>query len=411
MGNVILLFAMFVCLFVFVSGFIRKHFFSPGNLFGFVWAVILGSYIFKSEIYYEISVYSSSLLLFGILFFLLGTKLGGKKLVKFSEPVGLEPKILQTGLFLVLSIIAIVAFVEKAVINVGLLMTGLDFNEIYLLNINQDKEERKILLSIITSLIAGPMSFVVIPILGLELTLSKKRAWVILLSILIIILSILQNGRRSILIYIVPAIGFIFFFRKVIVKSIESKFKTYFFIVFTVAISISGILWLSNQRDTSVKDTSYIYLGGGVAGFSNRIEKVDKFYWGAGTMHGFLVPIMIGKKFYFGSYPEWWVKLDALVESADEIKIGPNEYMNAFTTMFYVPYIDFGPIGVLMISFLFGLFNGQIYRRMVYNSSILNLSTYSLLIVGFFGSMYTFYFTQTPYALSFFYIWLLFKNK
>jgi oligosaccharide repeat unit polymerase len=221
----------------------------------------------------------------------------------------------------------------------------------------------------------------------------------------------LQSGRRSLLIYIIPAVLFIVM--KNPKNSLSKKAKRKLLLIFysLVAIIIHLISWLSFQRDTSFKETGYVYLGGGIAGFAERIELIDSWYWGAATLHGLLVPIMIGFKYLTHSYPIWWVKLDSLVEAANEIQIGPSEYMNAFTTMFYVPYIDFGAVGVLLISFLVGIIYGKAYKRVVFDPNSLNRSVYALLIVGLTGSMYTLYFTQSPYVLSFIYLYFIFKKK
>lgn len=402
---------LFFCLIIAVRGLLCKRLFAPNTLFGLIWSAILFAYLGKIEIYYTFSIYSSLLLLFGTFSFFLGSGLVEERLTIRSPSVETRPVLLRTRLFLILSTLTILVFLPKAVINFGLLMSGLDFNDVYLLNLQQNLDERDFFITVITSLVAGPLTFVIIPILGLELTSSKKRIWVIILALLIILLAILQSGRRSLLIYIIPGLFFIFFSSSVNLGSIKSKLKKYFILIPLIIVSISLISWLSSQRDTSLGETGYIYLGGGVAGFSYRIEQIDKWYWGTGTLHGYLVPIMIGTKYFTRSYPEWWIKLDALVEAADEIKIGPNEYMNAFTTMFYVPYIDFGPLGVLLVSFIVGIINGKFYKRMVSNPSAINKSYYTLIIVGLFGSMYTLYFTQTPYALSFIYVLLLFKKK
>jgi oligosaccharide repeat unit polymerase len=290
-------------------------------------------------------------------------------------------------------------------------MLGMNFNDITLMNLSNPVEDRDFFITVSTMLVAGPFTYVVIPILGLELSQPKKRWWVILLTLLIIALFMLQSGRRSILIYIIPAVLYIVM--KNPKNSLSKRAKRKLVLIFSslTAIIIYLISWLSFQRDTSFKETGYVYLGGGIAGFSERIQLIDTWYWGAATLHGLLVPIMIGVKYLTHSYPIWWVKLDALVEAANEIQIGPSEYMNAFTTMFYVPYIDFGGVGVLLISLLVGIIYGKAYKRAVFDPNSVNRSVYALLIVGLFGSMYTLYFTQSPYVLSFFYIYILFKKE
>ena len=392
-----------------ITGLVQRKLFAPDTLFSLIWTLILVAYL-SYDGYYELTEFAAFLLILGSLGFLFGTRV----MIKNSSerlPLGKNnPVVLRSKLFVFLSILSIVALAGKAVVNVQFLMLGLNFNDITNINIGHPVKDRGFFVTVITMLVAGPFTYVVIPILGLELGQPKKRIWVILVSLLIIALSILQSGRRSMLIYVIPAVLFLVLKKPKNTISQLARRKLLLVISSLLVIMIYTISWLSFQRDTSFMDTGYVYLGGGIAGFAERIELIDTWYFGAATLHGLLVPIMIGIKYLTNSYPLWWVNLDVLVEAANEIQIGPSEYMNAFTTMFYVPYIDFGVLGVLFISIIVGIIYGKSYSRVVFNPNCVNRSVYSLLIVGLFGSMYTLYFTQSPYLLSFAYVYFLFKR-
>ena len=392
-----------------ITGLVQRKLFAPYTLFSLIWTLILVAYL-SYDGYYELTEFAAFLLILGSLGFLFGTRV----MIKNSSerlPLGKNnPVVLRSKLFVFLSILSIVALAGKAVVNVQFLMLGLNFNDITNINIGHPVKDRGFFVTVITMLVAGPFTYVVIPILGLELGQPKKRIWVILVSLLIIALSILQSGRRSMLIYVIPAVLFLVLKKPKNTISQLARRKLLLVISSLLVIMIYTISWLSFQRDTSFMDTGYVYLGGGIAGFAERIELIDTWYFGAATLHGLLVPIMIGIKYLTNSYPLWWVNLDVLVEAANEIQIGPSEYMNAFTTMFYVPYIDFGVLGVLFISIIVGIIYGKSYSRVVFNPNCVNRSVYSLLIVGLFGSMYTLYFTQSPYLLSFAYVYFLFKR-
>ena len=369
------------------------------------------TFLYHYNQFYEITVKSSLLLLLGSICFFYGSRLMTKRLPRRLSFKKNRPIVLRINMFVLLSILTIIALANNAIVNVKYLMSGMNFNDIQLMNLSGPVGSRDFFITIITMLIAMPFVYVVIPILGLELCRPKKRWWVILLTLLIIFLFVLQGGRRAILIYIIPSVLYIVIddLRNYLSKKIKSKLLL--IIISLSAIIIYLISWLSFQRDTSFKETGYLYLSGGIASFSERIEHIDKFYLGAGTLHGFLAPIMIGVKYLTHSYPSWWVNLDSLVEAKNEIKIGPAMYMMAFNTMFYIPYIDFGVVGVLLISLLVGIIYGWAYRRVFSDSNSLNKSVYALLIIGLFGSMYTLYFSQSPYVLSFIYIYFIFKKK
>jgi oligosaccharide repeat unit polymerase len=279
------------------------------------------------------------------------------------------------------------------------------------MSLNEDNDSRDFFITVATMFVAGPFVYVVIPIVALEFTRPNRRWWIISLSIIILLLSVLQTGRRSMLLYFVVVFVYILFSNSDFFKSNGKKLKLFLFTGLFIGLLLSSVSWISSQRDTSFKETGYVYFGGGIAGFSNRIERIDNNFFGAATLHGTIVPVMIANKYLTKSYPSWWKELDALVEAADEIKIGPNEYMNAFTTMFYVPYIDFGWIGLVVIPFILGIIYRNYYRRSKLNLNSTSRIVYSLLIIGLAGSMYTLYITQSPYILSFLYVPILFKNK
>jgi oligosaccharide repeat unit polymerase len=390
---------------------LRNRFFAPNTIFSLIWSIILIAFLSYNERYYQFSVKSSLLLLLGSLCFLIGSGLFTNHLPSRLPEVENRPTVLRAKIFIFLSLLTIIVLVYKAALNVQFLMLGMNFNDLQIMSLSQPEESRDFLISVITSLVAGPFAYVVIPVLGLELSQPKSRWWVILLTLLIIILFILQSGRRSLLLYIIPSILYLVINKPKSAFSFKEKLKLFLNYSPLFGIILYLISWLSFQRDTSFSETGYIYLGGGIAGFSQRIEQVDTYYLGAGTLHGILVPVMIGIKYLTHSYPIWWIKLDALVEAANEINIGPSEYMNAFTSMFYAPYIDFGATGVLVISLFVGIIYGKAYKRVFSNPNSLNRSIYALLIVGLFGSMYTLYFTQSPYVLSFIYVYFLFKQK
>ena len=406
--NYILLICCFV---IFIFGLLQKKYFAPNTIFSLVWTVILIAFLSYNQQYYVFKVQSSLLLLLGSIFFLLGSGLMSNYLPSRVHLKKNRPTVLRTNFFLFLSILTIIALIYKAFVNVQYLILGMNFNDLQLMNLSEPVESRTFFITVITMLVAGPFAYVVIPILGLELSQPKKRWWVILLSLLIIILFILQSGRRSILIYIIPAVLYLLIKNPNSSLSKKANLKLLLNFIPLLVFLIYLISWLSFQRETSFNETGIVYLGGGVAGFSARIEFIDTWYWGTGTIHGLLVPVMIGYKYLTHSYPTWWVNLDLLVEAANEVSVGPNEYLNAFTTMFYVPYIDFGWLGVLLVPLLLGIIYGRAYKRVILHPNSLNRSIYALLIVGLVGSMYTLYFTQSPYVLSFIYVYFLFKQE
>lgn len=410
MSDLIITLLFIVLLLISIIGVIRKNIFAPYVAFSIIWSILLFTYLISLDYFYPISDKAAFLILTGCFSFILGSFIIAHKTRIIPLPFSFRK--LKTGLFLILASLTIAVFISTVIENIGYLAMGMDFNEILNKKASEDDISQGFFLTVSSMFVAIPFVYVSVPVLGLEFCSNKKRWWVVLLSLIIIVFYILQSARRSILIYILPSLLYLIISNNTqfnITK--HEKKKTYMAFVIIAALIVFGVSWLSTQRNTSFKESGKEYIAGCLPSFSQRIEKCDTWYMGTGTLHGVLVPVMIGRNFFVHSYPKWWKDLDYLIEAPDDIKIGPNAHVNAFNTMFYIPYLDFGFIGVLVIPFLIGLLYGSVYRKTVCSPSPQNRAIYSILLIGLFGSMYTLYFTQYPYLLSFIYLYILFTKK
>ena len=410
MSDLIITLLFIVLLLISILGVIRKKIFAPYVAFSIIWSILLFTYLISLDHFYPISDKAAFLILTGCSSFILGSYIIAHKTRIIPHPFSFRK--LKTGLFLILASLTIAVFISTVIENIGYLAMGMDFNEILNKKAAEDEISQGFVLTVSSLLVAIPFVYVSVPVLGLEFCSNKKRWWVILLSLIIIVFYILQSARRSILIYILPALFYLIISNNTqFNKTKHDKKKIYLAFVIIAALIVFGVSWLSTQRETSFKETGKEYIAGCLPSFSQRIERCDTWYMGAGTLHGILVPIMIGRNYFVHSYPKWWNDLDYLVEAPDDIQIGPSTHMNAFNTMFYIPYLDFGFLGVLIIPFLIGLLYGGIYRRTLIKPSSRNQAIYSVLLIGLFGSMYTLYFTQYPSLLSFIYLYIVFSKK
>lgn len=409
MGDAIIIILFILLLIISIFGVIRKNIFAPHIAFSLIWSVLIFTYLISLDYFYPLSTKASLLLFTGCFSFIIGSFVIYRKNPKINtshKSLSIRPI-----LFTFLGLLSIAVFISTAIENIGYLMMGMDFNEILNRKAAEEETSSGFFLTVSSLFVAIPFVYVSVPVLGLEFCRTHKRWWILLLTFVIIVLYILQSARRSMLIYILPAIFYLIISNNQNIRSKREKRKLYKIFFILVTLIIFGVSWLSFQRETSFQESGKEYIAGCFPSFSQRIEKSDTWYFGAGTLHGILVPIMIGRNYFVHSYPIWWQQLDKLVESADDIRVGPDSYMNAFNTMFYIPYLDFGFLGVLFIPFLVGLLYGDIYRKTKYSPTPQNRAIYSILLIGLFGSMYTLYFTQYPYLLSFIYLYLLFTKK
>lgn len=413
MNILIILITIFCCAGAVIIGILKNKKSAPYFIFGMVWLTILVVFLMNSGKWNTISVYSSFVILFGILMFLLSSFLFSHKKIKRNDYFKPDEGYRRV-LYIVLAILTIVSLSENAISNLQMLRNGLNFNDItiyYLIN-QQEQETGSAIWTAISVLLAKPMVYVALPILGLELFSNKRSKLVVTLSTIIIILNVLQGGKRSMMIYAIVAICVMYYCRdRHASLSIKLNLRYKMGILVIISIIIYGIFWVSSQRDTDIISSFSAYLSGCIPSMNYRIPLLSKHYYGAGLLHGILVPLFIGLNFLGIPYPSWWRTLDILVEAADYVPIAYNDSINAFNSLFYIPYIDGGIIGVILEMILIGIFYGIAYNKLSYNNNTRNRCIYALLVVGIAGSMYTLYFTQYPFALSFFYILLLTSTR
>jgi hypothetical protein len=136
----------------------------------------------------------------------------------------------------------------------------------------------------------------------------------------------------------------IYFIFAILIESIrQKKFarsrallrKHKFTVALLLVVVVVAVVWISGRRDTDVLKSASVYLAGGIPSFSIRAGSIKTHYFGLGLLHGLLVPVVLMLHGIFKiPYPEWYLSLDSLVESADYISIGSGQSINAFNTLY-----------------------------------------------------------------------------
>lgn len=404
-ANVVLGVTLLLNLFFLTIGIQGKRWSAPYFLFAILWVLILVIY-FVSD-WYGLTFETSIVILFGNLSFLITSYLMAFRSSSSNRAKGMDCNLtteVNYKLLFVLCILYIVVNLNTIVFNIGFLLIGKNFNDIQLYNIQNDNiNSSSSIIKILSVLVSSPFLYASLPLFALELFKSKKKWWFIVLEVIVLIFSVLSSGKRSILIYTIVVI-----FIVSQNKNVKLSHRRKLLIAFFISLLIAAIVFASLARDTSIIDTTASYIAGGVPSLDQRIKHVDSFYFGLGFFQGLLVPLMIGLKGMVGmSYPGWWMNLEALIAAPDYVNIGVNSSINAFNTIFYVPYIDGGIVFVIIEMSVVGSILGSAYKNFIMNMSIRSICIYSTLCIIIAGSMYTLYFTQYPFALSFIYILLL----
>lgn len=415
MTSVILGLALLINILVGIGGITRHKAYAPYTVFAVFWSLIFVLFFISCSNWYNVDSYISFIIFLGNIFFIAATYMVGNSKANHTIPDS-DLKNTELDYFgvLILTILTLTWLSSGIVDRLGMLIRGMSFNDIYIYyRINRNDSGGSLISTMLSILVCRPFSYCSICILANELLKTgRKKRWVIVTQILILVMSIIQSGKRSMPIYFI----FVILIEAIRLKKFASSRAVLRKHKFLVALLIAGVfiavLWISGRRDTDVLKSASVYLAGGIPSFSIRYRSIGTNYFGLGLLHGLLVPIVLMLHGIFKiPYPEWYLSLDSLVEAADYVSIGTSQRINAFNTLYYTLYIDGGLPLVIIEIILIGAIYGIVYKRLQTYETIRYALIYQLLMIGIAGSMYTLYFTQYPYALAFFYVLFLTRKK
>ena len=136
------------------------------------------------------------------------------------------------------------------------------------------------------------------------------------------------------------------------------------------------------------------------------------FTYGMTLLNGLLrLPLLLIRSFLGIPYPALFQKAyDAIAANNDFYYIGTGRG-NSFVTVFYYFFMDFGYIGIVIGSFLYGYLSQSSYYSMLRHPDKRNTSFYLLIALGLFLSFARFHFTASRYIYAFFLLMICFKNR
>ena len=137
----------------------------------------------------------------------------------------------------------------------------------------------------------------------------------------------------------------------------------------------------------------------------------DRFTYGVSYISGFIQPfLMISNNLFGTEYPQFFQKVQNLLFDSQEVSyIGTNIRYNAFTTLFYQFYNDFGVFGVFIESMIFAFMCKRVSQNMCYNSLLKDILLFMFILQVIFTSIVRWQFVIVSYSLAFIYILIIFK--
>jgi len=261
--------------------------------------------------------------------------------------------------------------------------------------------------SLIYQYIAKPIVFLSIPLGIIDFYIGKKKI-IYFTIILIVFLSLVEGGRFILYYFIVlNIISYSIFKSKIKIKKSIMTVST----IITILI-ILLVYFISDSRGIeNYFEHTYLYLAGSIPHLSLRISQIRNYTYGFTFISGFVKPIFV---FLNGlgilSYPEFYINVLSYANVEDVVFIANNTTYNAFVTPVFYFYLDFGIIGVILYSIIYGMLLGFSYSLIKRKMNILNLFIFLMIMQGVFTSMVRWQFITPHYALTFIYI-LLFVKK
>lgn len=400
-----------------------KTVFSPSVAFSGLFSIV---FIFASSGWY--GMYSApdsaySLITIGVLSFLIGTVVMKKYSLKnafyitgknINENDRLHSRIYWRMFWLCILVLM------SSIIMIGTyLMSGATLGDVYVVaaaatdgEVNElSKGGFQVLLE---SYIAYPLLYLLVPVSLVEFFSSYKKKY-LFVALFLALLRVCLDARRTYLTaFILMTVICIYMHRKdykFFNAQLYKRFK-YFrkYSLFIVLFVFFFFSYVSSQRsiaklgedESSTIVTLVEYYGGCVQFFGYCIENVvNDHTFGFSTFRGFLAPFWGIFKLIGIESPSFLNDANKYLETlhATVLNINPSKPYNSFATCFFQFYCDFGVVGIVALSFLYGVFAENIFEKMVILKSKRAEATY----IFFFANimMLSFVNMETVLALNF----------
>lgn len=248
----------------------------------------------------------------------------------------------------------------------------------------------------------GPALTALVPI-AVASWFERKRPKFCIAVLLCLVASVVASGGRIALIYALGQLVVALVFYK---NQITLRTKRILLVV--VGLAVLGVIALTFLRSSSSLVYSvYSYLTVPMGLLSNFIDVVDEagFHsFGASFLYPFFYLAnaatrllgegggFLGDLVYYVALPqETWVQ-----------GLFPERVYNAFATMFYYLYLDFGAVGIPILAGLFGAFITFVFRKAFLDKSHTAFLWYLLLYRTLLGSFMIWQLGNTKFFLSMF---------
>lgn len=261
--------------------------------------------------------------------------------------------------------------------------------------------------------IVAPILYLITPTVLIDLSVGKRNKIFNVLAITAMILYSIASVSRAVwafsIIYL-AIILFVYYPEANLSPKIRKWIKR---VPFFILVLFGIIMFLSKLRSGD-KEVSIIYnvlayLSGGIALFQIHLSqpysllRTDGFFSFYGFLHPFFFVLNYFKIF---PYPNQITTVQDIKHQLEMFyQVSDHVSMNAYTTLFYNFYIDYGEIGIIVLSLIFGFICMLSYKMFVKYKDLKSFVIFLILTQFILFSMARIYTSLTTRALSL--IWAL----
>ena len=397
----------------------KKDILNPASVFLAYWGiVVLFAYLQLYEMR-ETSERAYTYIFIGMIFFAIGALLVDE--LKFSRKSNVFKYNINYVRLNMASMIVIVYSIYRIVLISKLLIRGYSWWSIRLMATSGEGGAGTLkggtISDVLYSFVVSPLIYLIVPAIFTELFVGKRKVSSMILSFTAMITYSIATVSRSLwafsIIYIISIV--LLYKRKYVVpEKVKKVMKVAPIIIILLCIIINKITIMRNN-EADILTNAYAYISGALPLFSIHLEEEISNIrtYGMLTFYGFLNPIFfILNYLHIMPYPKAFLDAKLVKDNLETfISISPHINMNAYATLFYDFYIDFGVIGIAIMSFLFGMVCMKSYKYFQEQNDQRSLVLYLILLQFIIFSVARIYTCYATRALTLVWLPVLFKKQ
>jgi oligosaccharide repeat unit polymerase len=397
---------------------------SPVTMFYGIWTVITGFYSLNIYGYFSVSTQTVEIIAVGLFAWGVGASLSSAVKVRVrdidspiseSKEVFLKPN-LRYKIALVITLLVLLTSATQGVL---FLFQGYSLQDIrYILR--GDVVGATDTLATMYIYVASPLSYLIIHYCSVRIFYDYHKMRALVVLVVITVLTLITEGGRFILYFVGIDLLVILFYKakernKLLLNDTKKK-KSRSVIVFGIIALICGFIIITMNRGSEIFNTIYSYMCGCIPLLDVKIAQfteLGEYSYGFTSLNGFIRPVAtllrsIGIIHELPTNVQLAEKILSIVETPSYIS--DTSVYNGFVSMFYAFFVDFGILGVIILSFLWGLICERTYIRFNKTKQSRDMLIYLLILQALSALMLRFMFVSISYALSFVYFILIFMR-